>query len=75
MDDDLICSCLILLCGKELSSSGQLVELSVTLYSFYTSITSDYIEMEVGGGREPQSGGFFYLYKLNTVRWSHFRPI
>jgi len=29
---------------------GQLAELPAILYSFYTSITSDYIGVEVGGG-------------------------
>jgi len=35
--------------------------------SFYTSITSDYIGVEVRGGGEPQSGTVFNLYKLNTI--------
>jgi len=54
---------------------GQLVELSAILDNFYASITSDYIAVEVGGGEEPQRGGFFHMYKLNTSRWSHLRPI
>jgi len=31
--------------------------------------------MEVRGGGEPQSGMFFHLYKLNTARRSHLKPV
>jgi len=41
---------------------GQLAELLAILDSFYTTITSDHIGVEVGGGGEPQSGGGFHLY-------------
>jgi len=50
-------------------------ELPTILDSFHTSITNDHIGVEVGGGGEPWSGGFFHLYKLNTSRCSHLRSV
>jgi len=37
---------------------GQLAKLPAILDSFYITITNDHIGVEVGGGGEPQSGGF-----------------
>jgi len=54
---------------------GQLAELPAILDSFYTSITNDYIAVEVEGGGEPRRDGFIHTYKSNTARWYHLRPV
>ena len=51
---------------------GLLTELSAILDSFFTSTTSDYIGVLVGGGGEPRSGGENTRCVVTLVLWIHW---
>jgi len=54
---------------------GQLAELAAILDSFYTTVTSDHIGVEVGGGGEPWTWRVLSRVEIDTTRKSHLRPI
>jgi len=54
---------------------GQLTELPAILDSFYTTITNDYIRVEIRGGEEPWKWRVLPRVEVDTTRRSHLRPI